>query len=150
MTFSLVNAKAEDAPFVRKCARLAYAHYVERMGREPAPMIADFEKAIAERQVDILNFDAQQAGYAITFARGDHLFVENVAILPALQGKGLAGALFKELENRTRSMELAAIELYTNEKMLENLGLYTHLGFKEIERRIEDGFHRVYFRKTVN
>jgi hypothetical protein len=34
--------------------------------------------------------------------------------------------------------------------MVENLQLYPRLGFVETERRVEDGYRRVYFRKTLD
>ena len=40
----------------------------------------------------------------------------------------------------------SCIELYTNELMVENIAWYGKLGFKEVERKHEDGFNRVYFR----
>jgi hypothetical protein len=36
-----------------------------------------------------------------------------------------------------------------NELMTENLHFYRQLGFEEEERRIEDGYHRVFLRKTL-
>ena len=53
-------------------------------------------------------------------------------------------------EDRTRALGLQAIELYTNEAMVENLELYPRLGFVETGRRVEDGFRRVYFKKTLD
>jgi len=34
--------------------------------------------------------------------------------------------------------------------MVENLALYAKLGFVETERRVEDGFRRVYFSKALD
>jgi hypothetical protein len=33
--------------------------------------------------------------------------------------------------------------------MTENLGLYPRLGYQQFDRRVEDGFDRVYFEKTL-
>jgi len=41
---------------------------------------------------------------------------------------------------------LAAIRLYTNAAMTENLSMYAHMGFVETHRAIEKGFNRVYLR----
>jgi len=41
------------------------------------------------------------------------------------------------------------VELYTNEIMTENIAIYTRLGYDEIERKHEDGFNRVFFRKLL-
>jgi hypothetical protein len=33
--------------------------------------------------------------------------------------------------------------------MTDNLSLYPHLGYAEVDRRTEDGFNRVYFEKDL-
>ncbi len=113
------------------------------------PMVADFAAELARDHLEILQCEGEPVGYLVSFAQKDHLFIENVALHPDHQGGGLAGQLFAQLERRARSSKLAALELYTNEKMQENLGLYAHLGFEETERKTEDGFRRVYLRKRV-
>jgi hypothetical protein len=42
------------------------------------------------------------------------------------------------------------VTLYTNEAMVENLRLYRRLGFVETDRRVEDGYRRVFFRKSLD
>ena len=34
--------------------------------------------------------------------------------------------------------------------MVENISLYRRLGYKEVERRAEEGFHRVFMRKLLD
>ncbi len=45
---------------------------------------------------------------------------------------------------------LPEVSLYTNEAMVENLRLYPRLGFVETGRRVEDGYRRVFFRKSLD
>ena len=54
---------------------------------------------------------------------------------------------FAEEEALRRGLQ--TIELYTNVKMTENLELYPRLGYQETDRREEDGFSRVFYRKHV-
>lgn len=150
MSFLIRLASENDLAFIEACARAAYSKYTERIGREPAPMIADFGLAIRNGQVEILVTDDAAIGYVISFVRDDHLFIENVAIHPDHQGKGYASTLFGFLESKTHEAGLNGIELYTNEMMTENLGLYARLGFEETDRRTESGFNRVYFRKDLS
>ena len=77
------------------------------------------------------------------------MFVENVAVDPRLQGQGLGRVLMAFVEQQARRHQLDEIRLYTNELMTENLHFYRHLGFEEEERRIEDGYRRVFLRKTL-
>lgn len=43
----------------------------------------------------------------------------------------------------------AAIRLYTHERMLENIKIYGKLGYQETRRAVEDGFARVFMRKSL-
>lgn len=44
-------ATADDFLNVQMCARAAYAKYIERINREPAPIVADYAYQIALGQV---------------------------------------------------------------------------------------------------
>jgi len=57
--------------------------------------------------------------------------------------------LMDHAEDMARAQGLAAVTLFTNEKMHENIALYTKIGFTETGRKTEDGFNRVFFRKNV-
>ena len=70
-------------------------------------------------------------------------------MFPDRQGCGIGRALIAHVEEEARRLGLNAVELYTNEKMTENLGLYSRLGYIETGRRNEDGFNRVFFRKAL-
>ena len=145
----LKPAQEDDLPFVKRCAKLAYEMYVQRIGKPPAPMVADFPVALSQGELELIYADGKSAGFLVSQMREDHLFVENVAVHPDFQNQGIAKTLFVILDQRAAQNRLAAIELYTNEKMTENLAFYPKLGFVETERRSEAGFDRVYFRKTL-
>jgi ribosomal protein S18 acetylase RimI-like enzyme len=81
--------------------------------------------------------------------RAGHLFVENVAVRPDHQGRGFGRRLMAFAEDMARERGQPAVELYTNVKMTENFPFYEGLGFVETERRHENGFDRVYLRKTL-
>ena len=147
---TLRPAETDDLAFVTNCAGSAYSLYIERIGKKPAPMVADFAAAQREGHLEIMQAEKVDIGFLVSFSRQDSLFVENIAIAPEHQGKGFGGAIFALLEVRAQELGLATIELYTNEKMTENLTLYPRLGFEEFDRRTEAGFNRVYFRKTVD
>lgn len=143
------KATLDDLDAVRSCARAAYAMYVERIGREPAPMVADFAAATARNELYAIDVDGVLAGYVLFYPRGDHLHLENVAVDPNFQGQGLGHRLIEFVERCARQQDIARVELYTNAKMFENLELYPRLGYRQFDRRNEDGFDRVYFSKTV-
>lgn len=143
-------ARSSDRKEIECCAFASYKKYVERIGKKPAPMIADFSSQIDEKNVYILtSSDALLQGFIVFYQRNNHMFIENVAVSPKHQGKGIGKLLMNFCEDEAKRLNLQAIELYTNEKMYENLMLYTHLGFAEIDRREEHGFNRVFFRKLI-
>jgi GNAT superfamily N-acetyltransferase len=83
-------------------------------------------------------------------ARGDDLLVENVAVHPDEQGTGRGRELMNFAEEHARRIGFDRLRLYTNEMMTENIALYLHLGFHELERRTEDGYRRVFMEKFLD
>ncbi|MBX2825078.1 MAG: GNAT family N-acetyltransferase [Gammaproteobacteria bacterium] len=142
-------AAVTDLASIQGCARAAYARYIPRMPQEPAPMHADFASQIALGQVLVARLSADFAGYAVFYDQGDHVHLENVAVLPEMLGRGIGRALIFRVEAIALERNLPAVELYTNVAMTENLSLYPALGYSEFDRRREQGFDRVYFRKLL-
>lgn len=139
-----------DVTAIRAVVEAAYSGYVPRIGRPPAPMTADYETLVAAGDVWVGDADGRIVGVLVIRASGDALELENVAVDPAAQGLGHGRTLVGFAESRARELGLEAVELYTNEAMVENVQLYPRLGFVETERRVEDGYRRVYFRKTLD
>jgi GNAT superfamily N-acetyltransferase len=147
---TIVRRAAEaDAPVLRSIAVAAYQRYVPRIGREPAPMTADYLAAARNGQAWIAEADGQAAGLIVLIPRPGYLLLENVAVLPAAQGRGIGARLLALAEDHARSLDLPEIRLYTNEAMTENLAYYPRHGYTETHRAQQDGFHRVYFRKSL-
>jgi len=145
----IVPAAPADAAAVRACVRAAYAHYVERIGREPAPMTADYAALIEAGEVWVARAGDGVAGVLVLRPQPPALLVENVAVAPARQGQGLGRRLMAFAEERARAAGLAEVVLYTNERMTENLRFYPALGFTETGRGTQDGFARVFYRKPL-
>ena len=143
------RATKSDLPGIQACALAAYQIYVERIGREPAPMVADFAASIEAGQLYIFEVDGQLGGFVVCYTRSDYVHLENVAVSPAFQQRGIGKKLIEFVEQQARVGGISRVELYTNAKMTENLGLYPRLGYEQFDRRFEDGFDRVYFRKTL-
>ena len=139
----------EDAAAVTACVRAAYAGYVERIGREPAPMGADYAALIAAGAVWVADDAGRVVGVLVLQTHGQALLVENVAVLPERQGHGLGRELLGFAEDRGRTAGLTEVTLYTNEQMTENLRFYPALGYVETGRGVQDGFARVFFRKPL-
>lgn len=138
-----------DLDAVRRCVLEAYALYVPRIGREPAPMTADYAGLIGSGEVWVAEEAGLVVGVLVLRPLPGSLLLENVAVLPECQGRGVGRALIAFAEQHGRGLGLPEVTLYTNERMTENLGLYPRLGYLEAGRRVEDGYARVYFRKPL-
>jgi len=143
------GARAEEAGRIGEIARAAYEKYVPRIGRAPAPMTADFAAEIAAGRVVVIEADGKVAGYMIAWPEAVGYFIDNIAVDPAWQGRGLGRRLMEHGEHEARRNALAAVRLYTNAAMTENLALYGRLGFVETHRAIEQGFSRVFMRRAL-
>jgi glutathione S-transferase/GNAT superfamily N-acetyltransferase len=142
-------ADGHDAPGVAACVAAAYRHYVERIGRLPGPMTEDYAKVIRERRVSVAESNGRIAGVLVLTATEEGFLLENVAVDPSHRGMGLGRTLLEFAEAEARREGFDSIYLYTHEKMTENLALYAKIGYVEFDRRTENGFARVYMRKSL-
>ena len=143
------KAAKSDLLEIETCAADAYAVYVERIGRKPAPMVADFATAIKNEQLYVALENGQLVGFAVFYPQRDHVHLENVAVSPEFQRRGIGSGLIEFVEQQARVEGYCRLELYTNAKMTENLELYPRLGYQQFDRRYVNGFDRVYFSKVL-
>jgi ribosomal protein S18 acetylase RimI-like enzyme len=115
----LRRAVAEDAAAVRALTRAAYAKWVPLIGREPKPMQADYERAVCEHRIDLALRADELAG-----------LIENVAVAPAFQGKGVGRRLMAHAERLAVELGRTELRLYTNARFTENVALYRRLGYR--------------------
>jgi len=149
-TISIRPATITDLSAIEQCAMAAYAKYVDRIGKKPAPMVADFASSINEGSVSVAISGQTLSGYIVFFHQDQHLQIDNVAVLPAFAGSGIGRQLLEHAETCARKLSLATIELYTNAAMTENISMYAHLGYSETARKKQAGFDRVFFRKSLS
>ncbi|WP_157966400.1 GNAT family N-acetyltransferase [Oceanibium sediminis] len=144
----LRRAGAGDLPAVRAIAQAAYAPYVARIGRRPAPMVADFGAHLAREELWVIG--APVAGYLVAYRDGDAWQIDNLAIAPHRQGQGVGAALLLAGEALARDAGAGRVTLYTNARMEGNIAWYQRCGYQLTDRRKEDGFERVFFEKPLN
>lgn len=143
------RARPEEAAAVRDLVRAAYAKYIPRLGREPAPMLDDYAARIAAGQTWVLEQDGGLIGVLVLEDGPEALLLYNIAVVPMAQGKGIARRLIAFTEAEARRRGHARLRLYTNERMVENVAMYPRLGFTETHRGDEAGHRRVYFEKRL-
>lgn len=124
------RARAEDAQAVLYLVREAYARWVPVIGREPMPMKVDYDQAIREHEIDLLHDDGELLALIETIANPDHLFIENIAVAPAHQGKGLGRRLLAHAQGKAIEAKLPQLRLLTNAAFEANVRLYQSVGFQ--------------------
>ncbi len=142
-------AEPRDCEAVTACVRAAYAPYIPRIGRAPAPMTADYSTLIACGHVYVLREQSEVRGVLVLVPEPGAMFIENVAVHPLYQGRGLGRRLLLHAEQQAKTARLSVVQLYTTEAMTENVAYYKRLGYDEIGRRTDQGFRRVFMRKTL-
>lgn len=126
----LRRAGAADAATVRDLTREAYAKWVPLIGRQPKPMTADYTEAVRRHVIDMLYLDGELAGLIEIIPESDHMLIENLAVSPAFQGRGLGQRLLSHAETLTASLGHGEIRLYTNKRFEANVAFYLKRGYR--------------------
>jgi len=146
----LRRATAADAASVRALTRSAYAKWVPLIGREPIPMTADYDRAVADHIIDLWEERGQLLALIELIQGADHLSIENIAVRPDQQGKGLGSKLLDHAERLALASGLDEIRLYTNAAFASNLSFYSRRGYQEYERgSLLPGSVTIFMRKRI-
>jgi GNAT superfamily N-acetyltransferase len=147
MTFELRPATSADLPSIQLVVAAAYDKYLSRMDGPPAPLLRDYSQTIGTGTMWVIG--SPVVGLISLSQIDDVVLIENVAVHPAQQGTGIGRQLMEFAEQQARQRRVRRLALYTNEVMTENQAIYAHLGYRETDRRVEDGYRRVYMEKTL-
>ena len=153
---SLTFATANDADVaeITNLVRAAYARWIPVLGREPRPMVADYAAAVQNRRFDLCRRGTSLVGLLETEVRTgedsrNHLWIENIAVAPPLQGKGIGRRLLAHAETLARDAGLAEIRLLTNGAFEANVRLYEGVGYRITHSEPFMGGTTLYFSKTI-
>jgi N-acetylglutamate synthase-like GNAT family acetyltransferase len=145
MLFRIANL--EDHKIIMAIAQKAYKKYIERMGKEPAPMRPVIQK---EDVVFVYEDNKQVIAFAILVKINDQIILDSIAVDPSHQKKGIGNNFIKYIEQYLIEQKINKYQLYTNEKMFENIDWYQKIGFKIFKKVTEKGFNRIYFEKQLS
>jgi ribosomal protein S18 acetylase RimI-like enzyme len=141
--------RPEDRPAIEAIVKDSYAPYISRIGREPGPMLDDYEALIREERVHVLVDEDVIQGLVVLIPDDRAMLLDNVAVSPGAQGLGYGRKLLEFAERSALAAHCESIRLYTNEAMIENIALYSRIGFVETHRATEMGLRRVHMRKQL-
>jgi len=80
----------------------------------------------------------------------DHLLIENVAVSPAAQGRGIGRHLMQHAERTAADLCLPQVRLYTNKAFDTNLRFYATLGYRVDREEPYKGGFVVHLSKPVS
>ena len=149
MDLQIRQARAADAIAAFACAQAAFAIYVDRIGKPPGPMLLDYAAEIAAGHVWVAETKGRIVGALVQFETKDGFYIDTVAAHPDAQGTGVGRALLVYAEQEALRRGYDSLYLCTNEKMTENQVFYPRIGYVETARRLEDGYQRVFYRKSL-
>lgn len=141
-------ARADEAPRLLAVVTAAYRHYVPLIGRPPAPMVDDYAARIASGQAWVLDA-GEIVGVLVLEETAEGFVLDNIALLPAMQGRGLGALMMAFAEAEALRRGHSEIRLFTNVKMVENIARYQRLGYSETGRSMQKGFERVFMAKRL-
>ena len=112
-------------------------------------MLDDYDDVVRRHRVCVLEDGGAIVAASVLIIEPERALLDNVAVLPKCQGRGLGRQLIAHAEAEAKRLGYKAIELYSHELMHENIALYTRLGYREFARKTEKGYNRVYMRKPL-
>ena len=148
-TLSVRAARPEDVTAVKACVVEAFEHYVERIGKPPAPMLLDFAAEIQANHVWLVSSGEAVVGALVQYETDRGFYIDTVAVLPSSQGTGVGKALLQFAEQEAVRRGYNTVYLCTNSKMTENQVFYPHIGYVESERKHEAGYDRIFYTKQL-
>jgi GNAT superfamily N-acetyltransferase len=149
--FVIRRAEPADQPAVEAVVHGAYSVYIGRIGKPPGPMLDDYGRLIASGAVHVVDdADGIIAALIVLLPKTDHLLLDNIAVRPDRQGRGLGRRLMEFAEAEALRWGFDELRLYTHVTMTENIALYTRIGFVETGRCDDAGYDRVFMSKQLD
>jgi ribosomal protein S18 acetylase RimI-like enzyme len=135
-----------DRAAVEAIVQAAYTPWIEVIGARPLPLRVDYAEIIAAGTMWVLD---PIDGLIVLVPEDGVLLIENVAVNPTAQGRGLGRRLLAFAEDQARALGLSKLRLYTNEKMVANIAFYERLGYGVTDRENINGRRVVHMYKPV-
>jgi N-acetylglutamate synthase-like GNAT family acetyltransferase len=129
-------ARAEDVGAIAATVSSAYLHYIERIGRQPGPMLEDYAAAVQRRQVHVVTQAGTVIGVIVMGVTDEGFCIDNVAVRPSAKGQGVGRMLLALVEAEAHRQGFDSLYLATHELMTENQALYQRIGYVPFDERV--------------
>ncbi len=148
---TLRAAEPSDSAAIASCVCEAYIHYIERIGKQPGPMLENYLDVIRDSLVHVAVGDSGRVLGAIVLQETpEGFYVDNVAVRPSVKGQGVGRTLLQFAEREATRRGYQSIYLATHELLVENRALYEKVGYVQYDQRVVNGYPRVFLRKALS
>ena len=142
-------ATERDLTAVISCADQAFAPQDAGAAENEIKPDGELTAQLRDGAIHLICDGPQVLGYISLCPIAQHLYIDRIAVLPKLQGRGLGGQLLAFAEREASRLGLSSLRLFTKAAMASNLLFYQRRGYHETGRCDNDGFGRVFFSKDV-
>lgn len=146
----ITPATVDNSEAIRTLVRAAYQRWVPVIGREPLPMRVDYREALTKHQIDLLYVNGEIVGLIETVIKDDHVWIENIAVTPAHQGKGYGKLLLQHAEMSAADAGKVTLRLLTNGAFDTNIALYQKTDYRITATEPFMGGTTVYMEKQID
>lgn len=144
-TLNIRLANDGEVGAVTGLVNAAYTKWIDIIGVTPRPMLADYDALIQQGVVYGAWDGAELVGVLVIWQEDDSLYIDNIAVSPTQQKRGIGDTLLAFAEEKAREQNLAKMTLLTNEKMVSNQAYYIKHGYVETKREALASDRRVVF-----
>lgn len=142
-------AKYSDLHQIRYLAQTSFAPYAVRSTFRAEPFSADPRELVAQRKISVFLRENAVRGFICYHIDGPDVHIESLAVGPKYRRRGVGRMLLDHADRRGLRAGCRRAILYTNAQMFENYSYYLAKGFRETERRFEEGYERIYLERYL-
>lgn len=143
-------AARDDLAEIKALVDAAYTPWIDVIGAIPGPMKDAYAHAIAQGIVQVLEGSDGIEALLVLIAMPEVMLLDNVAVSPSAQGRGHGKQLMQVAERAAKAEGYDRIQLYTHEKMAQNIAIYQRQGYEITHRVTERGLNRIYMEKRLD
>lgn len=146
ISWTIRIADPDDAEGLERCMHKAYSIYKERMGNLSLPPLEiDYADEITKYPTWVAESGGEIVGGLTMLFKDSLATLSNIAVDSDFQGHGLGRGLMAFAENEAKNRGFSKLNLTTHILLTENLEIYEHLGWKEVNRQRM----RIFFEKDL-
>ena len=141
--FALRAATEADLPPMVDVIRAAFAEYEDRLDPPSSAQrrtVDSTRQELANGSAVVATIEQDLVGCVLYFPKSDHMYLAQLAVLPAYRGHGIARSLLAAVEERTRDAGLPSVQLSVRLQLAELRAAYERLGYRFLRYGTHAGY----------